>query len=402
MAKADGPKFPFQQFAFFNRGKGLAELEPLQDLGTYQRLQSALAKIADMESLPPLGKRGNKKARLRNFLLSSKINAGLASRLLRIHEDRSDKGRRMKSIRAVEAKVMLGFLHESGLLHYDTPAVAFSGEEDMLFHAFAKQSGAPNQGSIAAEGFHELYEMYSVDVGPVLAEQGRYNIFCGYLEVESAPHDPVVKARFLQPSGAAPGGVGREEYAGYFFLQDDTVYVMGFKSEADEDRGDDMVGLLGAEKPKATPRGQRRNLAMMILNGLSRSADGLYDKMVGGQVGRGLTGATGVLSSPCVLYRVTDERIQQLENLMVATSEYEADNGRYSETYRRRFNDYHNISAREKAKFYRSEVIGAKSIISGIDLIDVGVMSDLNIPVPLQLGGDHDNSHVDINVYKGN
>jgi hypothetical protein len=395
MGNASGPRFPFELFSFTNRNKDLEELRALTSTATYDRLRDALVKVSELEAIPLSSngsKSSKKRERVRIFLTKSGFNKSLVRRLAGIYADESDKRRRMRTIKAVEARVALGFLDKSGFGRYDTPALAFAGEKDMLFHAFADQSGAPNQGAIAADEFHEVYEMYSVDIGPVLSEQGRYNLFCGYVELESKAADNVVKARFMQPSGAAPGGIGLEEYTGYFFLQDDTGYIMSFKAGEDEGLDDELKDLLGPGAGlKATPKGQRKNLAVLVLNGLSRSADGLYDKFVGGQIGRGLTGATGVLASPCVLYRVTDGRIKQIEDVKVARAEYDG------EIYRRRFPTNQEISARDKAAFYKTEVIGSQDIISGVDLDYVSVMSDLNIPVPRQSGQDE--RHVDVNVF---
>lgn len=395
MGNASGPKFPFDLFSFTNRGKDLEELQALTDTSTYDRLHRALVKVSELETIPlaPRGGSGSKKReRVRIFLTKSGFHKPLVRKLLGIYADDSEKRRRMKSIKAVEARVALAYLDKSGFGRYDTPMLAFAGQDDMLFHAFAEYSGAPNTGAISKLEFHEVYEMYSVDVGPVLAEQGRYNIFCGYLEIESKAANDVVRARFFQPSGAAPGGAGLEEYSGYFFLQDDTGYVVSFKASEDEGFEGSLDDLLGkGEGAKGTPKGQRKNLAVMVLNGLSRGADGLYDKFVGGQLGRGLTGATGILASPCVLYRVTDQRIKQIEDVKIARAEYDGDN------YRRHFSTYRDIAAKDKADFYRKEVIGSQDIISGIDLNYVSVMSDLNIPVPRQTG--HDERHVDVNVF---
>ena len=417
------PDIRLPMFSFLNRGKGLEALEPLKDPDVYHRLREALSAVSDVETLPPFTEKGRKvsrairKKRLKNFLEASKIKSGLANRLVSIWDEKPGKYRKMKSIKAVEAKMILKFLEDAGFPKYSVPTIAFAGERDMLFHAFAHQSGSPNEGSIRKGDFHEIYEMYSVDVAPVLAEQGRYNIYCGYLELRSFPNDNVVHARFMQPSGAAPDGTGFEEYSGYFYLQDDTIYVMGFKAEVDDERYVSMEGL--AEEPalnqKTTPRGQRRNMAMMVMNGFSRSADGLYDKMVGGQVGRGLTGSTGILSSPCVLYRVTEERLRDLDRRFAEASSYASQDyedydeyqdshygGRRTSLSSRRNEPFFKhdtvIHPDEKSLFFREKFVGAKSIITGVELRDLGVMADLNIPVPMRSDAD---DHVDINVFSG-
>lgn len=404
------PSFPYDLFSYFRRGKGLEELEPLKDVDTYGRLRRALGSVSDMETLPPFGakiSRASQKKRLKKFLLASGFKPGLSSRLLGVWGDNSGRNKRMRSIKAAEARVALNFLESAGFSKYKSPTIAFADQPEILFHSFAKQSGSPNEGTVRKRFFREIYEMYSVDVGPVLAEQGRYNIYCGYVVMWSYEGDNVVHARFMQPNGATPDGSGFEEYSGFVFMEDDSVYVMGFKAEPDDeiDIGMEDMTAEPAVQENKTPKGQRRNLAMMVLNGFSRSADGLYDKMVGGQVGRGLTGATGVLSSPCVLYRVTDDRVRQLDEKVMSQAQDLYDDS-YDE-YRTRsstrqpqptFPGHGEIPWGQKARFFKEKIIGAKSIITGIELRDLGVMSDLNIPVPMRSDAD---DHVDINVFSG-
>jgi len=378
----------------------------------YQRLQKALAHIASLQSIP-VGA-GNKfpkthPSRIRYFFKAAGFPPAIIHKMVRLHAHGAKNWRgkdwhdvkRSPSARLIkkyESDMVLRYLDEWGLTKHEQPVFAMADHDDMLFHAFAKRSGFPNSDVLQASAIDETYEVYTVDIGPVLADQGRYELYRGCLRVQKEAGDSITKVSFHQPSGGAPGDPLNEHYFGNLFLQDDTATVMAFKSD------DEYGGAKSDEDgTSAQVKRMRHNLAVMVLNGLSRREDGLYDKFVGGQLGRALTGTSGVFASPCVLYRVTRERLVFIKRFMQKKHSQQND-GVESSVFHADLEDVFNpisdpeqpVDPEWKYEFMKA-FMDTENIISGVEQVYANVMSDLNIPIQRQ--DMPEDRHVDFNFF---
>lgn len=326
----------------------------------YAALHQALKKIGEAKLL----KGKSDRDRLYHYLSEIDCPKRMRRVFMRVHAD--PRGKHRSILKSAECKVALEFFKKQGLLAYDEPVFALAGHPDMLFHALEKRAGKSNL-SASHHEIREVYEMYTIDVAHVLANMGRYYLLRGCMEVVTDPKTGVTHVNVSQPGGAAPGSPFAESYSGHLFLQDDTAYVMSFK---DIDKNRDLIGKASSNI--------RRNMAAMVLSGLSRNANGLYDKFVGGQVGRGLTGATGVLYSPCVFYRVSDEHVRDMDRELAG----ENDNQTGQKMARLATGEVSHAIKWEVLKRHTSN-FGIVPIHDGVDPGFVSVMSDLNIPVPM-------------------
>ncbi len=372
----------------------------------YQQLQQALIKVAHLDSLPKWAPR----KKLGFYLDRAGCPRQMSNTLLNVYSDRSGRG--VRRIKAIECKIALDFFKKQGILAYGQPILAFAGHEDMLFHAVAAQTGGVDTHISLKEDEWEVYEMYTMDVAQVLSEQGRYYLLCGYMGVKREPLTGVVQSVLRQPSGAPPGAQRSEYYEGHFVLQDDTAYVSVFRSPdaippvepekvqplfgmTDDDDDDEPTfggrakRLFSRSKSDAKdkdasnskfPPGMRRNMASLILSGYSRNRNGLYDKFLGGQIGRGLTGAAGIFSSPCVLYRVTDERARDIDEAL--KEERDPLTGRDTVGLTKSAGP---VSSQVKLAIMERFVgrHGMVDILDGVHRPYATVMSDLGIPIPL-------------------
>jgi hypothetical protein len=400
MSDKGGYSMPERLLAFVRPKAKLAALQPPTEQ-EYEKLRTALKNIANLQAIPvksSFSKHQQGRERIRLFMGQAGFPRPLTGRLLRVYEDHREKRRTL--LKNYESKMLLDFFERTGLTMYEAPILAFAGQEDMLFHAFAAKSGNPNSDVILKQDIDETYEVYTVDIGPVLADQGRYNLFRGCLRIKKKAGERITHTSFYQPSVGAPGDRQKEKYSGYLFLQDDTAYVMSFKDQNKDERAE---GLIDIKQETGRQAGMRHNLAMMVLNGLSRGPDGLYEKFVGGQLGRALTGTSGIFASPCVLYRVTGDRLRYIEDLhehkyLDSLETSRGDN--YSPAnrkYERVFQDgYEAVNAVKKFEFMRAS-IGMEDIIFGIERDYASVMSDLNIPIPRQDGSEE--RHMDFNFF---
>lgn len=393
-------------------------------LNEYQRLQKALTHIAEMQSIPVgAGNRFPKShpSRIRYFFKAAGFPPSIINKMVRLHGHGSKNWRgkdwhnakRAPSARLIkkyESDMVLKYLDDWGLTRHEQPLFAMAGAEEMFFHAFAQKSGMPNSDVLKASAIDETYEVYTVDVGSVLADQGRYDLYRGCLRIRKAAGDALTNITFVQPSGGPPGKPPNEEYKGYFFLQDDTATILSFESDGEMvDRRDDEDGKTAAD-PQTSEidirrKMMRHNLAVMVLSGSGRRGDGLYDKFVGGQLGRALTGSPGVFSSPCVLYRVTRQRIKDIESEIIRN--HQSARGAYENDVRveeiREFFDQivddtktPAIDPEVKYKLMEGRCCSI-GISQGVEPEYANVMSDLKIPIQRQDGPEE--RHVDFNFF---
>ncbi|MEM1138442.1 MAG: hypothetical protein AAGH45_01060 [Pseudomonadota bacterium] len=394
---------------------GIEGLNP-PSVDDFKKLKSVLERLADDQSFP-----AKKPAdRMKMVLDHLDLPAMQKSKLFRIWQSRGTSARRI--ITQTECKSFLKSIKDTGLMEFGQPLGYFAMDPHMFPLAFARRMGRPN-GDLAA-GTHEVYEMYSLDTSAVLSEMGRYYLTKGALEVK-ADDNGIVHVRMFQRSGAAPGDTVDEVYFGNMFVQDDTGYtvmfrdkameavfesaVVGGQSEAGEtdrtngkssgkslttkSRGNkpNAIRLFGGsknedkkQKPETsdTPdtvkfTESRKNMAVMVLNGISRGEDGLYDKFTGGQLGRGLNGSTSVLSAPCVLYRVSNRRVIDVARKINAQHQ-----GNVNSVVRSVLKtNGADITPAVKAQVMR-EFAGQEEIMYGIDPQFASVMSDLGVPIP--------------------
>lgn len=418
------------RFPWFLSGRfdGIEGLQPPKK-EDFQRLVDALDYIATSDMIP-----AKKPAdRLQAFLAQIDVPKGQRPKLMSIWH--RGKNASAKMITETECKGFLKLMDSTGLLDYGQPLPYFAKDAYMFPLAFANRVGAPNAG-LAKGGVHEVYEMYSLDVGQVLSEMGRYYLTKAAVEIKSDEKSGVVHVRMHQRSGAAPGDMVDETYYGNAFIQDDTAYIVMFKdsglepffsgtlgaSAADASASDtpakgtaakaggkELASAKGkgnksrqvAKKTKRVPlaplrgkkrelpdrtlksSGGRKNMAVMVLSGLARGEDGLHEKFTGGQIGRALMGSVNVLNAPCVLYRVSNNRVLDIARKLNAQRQ-----GNVSDTIKRvlRANGG-DLSAPVKAEIMK-EFAGQEEILYGIDPEFASVMSDLGVPVPRPDGDD--------------
>lgn len=265
----------------------------------------------------------------------------------------------------VECEKVLKYLKKTGVIEYGSPIFEYAGHRDMLARAFAARMGKPNDGIVRADS-RVVYEFYSLDVQQVLTEQGRYYLMKGCAEIETDSKLGIANIRVFQRWGIRGGGENRplhvmdEEYEGNLFLQDDTVYAFAFKAE----RGPNGKVL-------ESKSDQRKNMVSLVLQGFSRDADGFHKKLTGGQIGQGIGGTVGVLSAPCVFYRVSEGRLTEIQD-QIREEDPKAwkmmSEGRNKEAL-----------AYETLK-WESEFI---DLLNGVEHRYAPVMADLDVPMPL-------------------
>jgi hypothetical protein len=157
-----------------------------------------------------------------------------------------------------------------------------------------------------------------------------------------------------------------EEYEGNVFMQDDVVYCLAFKVDRSHGHRVADHGDHG--------HASRRNMIALVLSGLSRDGDGFHKKLTGGQLGQGIAGTVGILSAPCVFYRVGDRGDSRLPELI---DEMKQGDAKY----------WTRISEGKSKESLNYEVLkwdsGFVDLLDGIDRRYKGVMSDLDVPMPL-------------------
>lgn len=281
----------------------------------------------------------------------------------------------------VECKKVLKYMQGVGLLVdlqdarlVGHPIFEYAHRPEVFARAFAMQAGRPND-SIAHVDKPIIYEFFSLDVGQVLSEQGRYYLMKGCAEVTPDPKMGIVKIKLFQRWGpspkqrtlsdARPIHAMDEEYDGHVFLQDDIVYGLAFKSE--RSHHGHAVGHDGHA---------RRNMVSLVLSGLSRDSDGFHRKLTGGQLGQGIGGTVGVLAAPCVFYQVSDARIDEIKNEL-----QEVDKPLWTKL------TGPNFKGSLKFEILKWDS-GFIDLLNGVDQRYAPVMADLDVPMPLPVNDE--------------
>jgi hypothetical protein len=281
---------------------------------------------------------------------------------------------------AVECKKVLEYMKKVGLLidmekHEKRlighPIFEYAHRPEVFAKAFAIQAGNPTD-SIAKEKHQVVYEFFSLDVGQVLSEQGRYYLMKGCAEITTDPKMGFVKVRLFQRWGPSPKqrgmemaeggpfGAMDEEYEGHLFMQDDVLYALTFKSNRNPH------GLEVKNDAK-----HRRNLVSLVLSGFSRDADGFHRKLTGGQLGQGIGGTVGVLAAPCVFYRVGEDRLAEIKADL-----QHSDPKHWTRLSEGKSKDNLNY---EILKWDSAFI----DLMNGVEQRFAPVMSDLDVPMPI-------------------
>lgn len=284
-------------------------------------------------------------------------------------------------IMEVECKKVLKHLKGTGIITYGYPAFQYASHDHMLARAFSARMGKPNEAIVAADQ-KVVYEFFSLNVHQVATEQGRYELMKGCAEITTDSKLGVAKIKLFQRWGESLKQRGHspdsflptdEEYEGNVFMQDDVVYCLAFKNDR---------GAAGSRHADHDHQGDnddhghasRRNMIAMVLSGLSRDGDGFHKKLTGGQLGQGIAGTVGILSAPCVFYRVGDRGDSRLPELI---DEMKKGDAKY----------WTRISEGKSKESLNYEVLkwdsGFVDLLDGIDRRYKGVMSDLDVPMPL-------------------
>ena len=286
------------------------------------------------------------------------------------------------TLTAVECKKVLEYMKKVGLLidmekHEKRlighPIFEYAHRPEVFARAFAVQAGRPLD-AIGKEKHQVVYEFFSLDVGQVLSEQGRYYLMKGCAEITTDPKLGYVKVRLFQRWGPSPKQRGAsaaegeggpivamdEEYEGHIFMQDDIVYALTFKSNKNP-HGQEIVNEAKL----------RRNMVSLVLSGYSRDGDGFHRKLTGGQLGQGIGGTVGVLAAPCVFYRVSEDRLNEIKGDL-------------------QHNDPKHWTRLNEGKSKESlnyEILKWDSafidLMNGVEQRFAPVMSDLDVPMPI-------------------
>jgi hypothetical protein len=271
----------------------------------------------------------------------------------------------------VECKKVLTYFKKTGLIQYGQPVFEHADHKDMLARALSARVGKPNDAILGSDQ-RLVYEFFSLDVQQILTEQGRYYLMKGCAEITTDSKLGLAHIRVFQRWGESAKQRGKEEegsasivamdeeYEGNLFMQDDIVYALAFKS----DRGGHGRHIENEAK-------SRKNMVALVLSGFSRDADGFHRKMTGGQLGQGIGGTVGVLSAPCVFYRVGADRLAKLQDEMKSKS---------AQLWTR-------ISEGKSKESLNYEVLKWDSafidLLNGVDQRYAPVMADLDVPMPL-------------------
>ncbi|MFO1186360.1 MAG: hypothetical protein U1E87_02230 [Alphaproteobacteria bacterium] len=268
----------------------------------------------------------------------------------------------------VECRKVVEYFKKTGLIQYGMPVFEHAAHKDMLARALSARVGKPND-AIVGHDQRLVYEFFSLDVQQVLTEQGRYYLMKGCAEITTDSKLGLAHVRIFQRWGESPKQRGQdgasivsmdEEYEGNLFMQDDIVYALLFKTDRS-----------GHGRHAENEAKSRKNMVALVLSGFSRDADGFHKKMTGGQLGQGIGGTVGVLSAPCVFYRVGSDRLQKLQDEMKQKSPQH----------------WTRVAEGKSKDSLNYEILKWDSafidLLNGVDQRYAPVMADLDVPMPL-------------------
>lgn len=273
----------------------------------------------------------------------------------------------------VEAKKVAKYLKKIGLVDQVGPIFEHTHMPQVFARAVANQVGNPNQAIVRSDNV-VTYEFYSLDVGQVLTEQGRYDLMKGCAEIRTDSKLGLAEIRIFQrwhtpvpgddddPQFTRPHLTMDEEYFGHVFMQDDVMYALAFRVDKN-DKGK-VVEF------KADDDSVRRNMISLVLSGFSRDSDGFHRKLTGGQLGQGIGGTTGVLAAPCVFYRASGDRIADIQ---ARIKEYAP-------------KVWKELSAKDKSSInYETLKTDSRfiNLMNGVPQSLAAIMADLDVPMPL-------------------